>query len=285
MSTIAIIGSGVLGETLAYRLATHDCFSKVMLMDPTSHGISGKILDIQQSAAIEHFHSKVTAHDHLDVVSKAAVIVLAGPGNTPNTEWDFKSGIEILKNIFSINQRAIIICAGITHRNLVESGVAELRIPRYQLIGSAPLALQFALQAIIAVELKCSASQVSVAVLGRPPEQTVVPWTTATARGMPVSHLLDPPSFSRLKAKTPYIWPPGPYTLASATAALCAAVIKGNELRGFSCFVSLKGELNTRGRVAAVTIELNNSGVTRIVEPLLSVQERVQLETALQNNE
>ena len=284
MSNIAIIGSGILGETLAYRLATRDHFSEVMLIDPTDHGISGKTLDIQQSAAIEHFHSKITAHNHLDVVTKASVIVLAGPGNAPNTEWNFKSGIEILKKVFSINRRAIIICAGVTHRNLIESGVADLRIPRYQLIGSAPLAFQFALQAIIAVELKCSASQVSVAVLGRPPEQIVIPWTTATARGMPVSHLLDPPNFSRLKAKTPYIWPLGPYTLASATAALCTAVIRANELRGFSCFVSLKGELGVQGRVAAVTIELNSSGIIHVVEPLLSVQEQVQLDTALQKN-
>ncbi len=52
-------------------------------------------------------------------------------------------------------------------------------------------------------------------------------------------------------------------------------------MRGLSVFYVLDGELGTRGTSAAVTVELGATGVTRVLEPELTVQERVQLETAL----
>ena len=43
----------------------------------------------------------------------------------------------------------------------------------------------------------------------------------------------------------------------------------------------LNGELGARRTTAAVTVELGPGGVTRILEPALTIQEQVQLETAL----
>ena len=155
-------------------------------------------------------------------------------------------------------------------------------MPRRQVLGTAPAALQSALRAIVALELRCSAADVSLAVLGAPPERLVVPWSAATARGCPLNHLLEPPRLARLRDRARLVWPPGPYALASVTARACEAVAAGAGPRALSCFTVLDGELGVRRTTAAVTVELGPAGVARILEPALTVQEQVQLETALQ---
>ena len=280
MSIVAVIGADTLGGSIAHKLATRDRVSEVWLVD-TSSIAAGKALDIQQAAAVEHFHTRVRAHSNLSAVSNAEVIVLAGPAHVAEAGGSGESDVQLLERLFAYNRRAVIVCAGVSSRRLIARGVADLRIPRHQLIGSAPFAFQAALQAIVAVELRCSASQVSLGVLGTPPEHPVIPWSEATVRGVSIIQTLDPPRLARLRAKVPLAWPPGPYTLASTAARVCEAVISGTGLRGVPCFVVLDGELGARGTAAAVTVELGAAGVTRVTNPSLTGQERVQLQTAL----
>ena len=86
---------------------------------------------------------------------------------------------------------------------------------------------------------------------------------------------------TRLKARVPYLWPPGPYTLASAASRVCEAIVGGGSTRAFSCFVGLDRELGARHVVSALSVVLGPQGVTRILTPSLSVHERVELENAL----
>lgn len=281
MAIVAIVGAGNLGGSLAHKLASRDRVSQVQLIDTLGRIAAGKAADIQQASAVERFHTRVTAHETYDAAGDANVIVLAGPAETPDGEWTEEAGLDVAGQVSRINRRAVIICAGASHRVLVKRAVSEHRISRCRLIGSAPSAFRSALQAIVAVEVGCSASEVSLAVMGIPPHHVVVPWSEANVRGSEIGQLLDAPRLARLRDKVPRVWPPGPYALASATARVCEAIVDGAGLRSMPCFVVLDGELNTKGPSAAAMVELGATGVTRILEPSLSVQERVQLETAL----
>jgi malate/lactate dehydrogenase len=187
----------------------------------------------------------------------------------------------MLQQLGSLNRRAITICAGGDHRRLIERGVAETSLLRRRLIGSAPLALQTALRAIIAVELQCSSRDVSLAVLGAPPDRFVIPWSEASVRGVALSRLLSSQRLALLQQKIVRVWPPGPYTLAAATAQLCESVIQGTGIYGVTCYVVLDGELGVRGRAVATAVTIDASGVTSVTEPSLSVRERVLLDNAL----
>ena len=233
-----------------------------------------KVACIQNSAGAD-------VDTNLDAVSDATVIVLAGAVRTVETPGEKNNDLETLEKLQAFNRRAVVICAGVYHRRLVELGVSTLRIPRAKLIGSAATALQAALQAIVAIELRCSSSDVSLAVLGKPPNHLVVPWSAVTVRGLLLVQQISPTRFSRLKARARLVWPPGPYTLASATTRVCETIIDGSGLRGLTCFAVMNDELGARRTAAAVTVELGINGVTRILKPSLTVQERVQLETAL----
>ena len=284
VSIVAILGAGTLGGSIAHKIAARGRFDEVRLIDPDQGVAGGKALDIQQSAAIERFGTQVTAHGGLDAATGADAAVLAdgaGSAEAGNHADDVEPALDILRRLYRFNRRAVIICAGVSHRPVVERAVAELAIPRRQVIGAAPAALQSALRAIVGVELRCPPGDVSLAVLGRPPEHLVIPWSEATVRGFALSRLVAAPTLARLQAQARLVWPPGPYTLASAIARLCETAVGQAGQKGLACYTVLDGELGARNCAAAVTVELDAGGVTRIVEPSLSGQERVQLETAL----
>jgi len=85
-----------------------------------------------------------------------------------------------LKQIRSAAARATIVCAGAAHRPVVERASDELGIARGRIVGSAPHALAAALRALVALESNGSPQDVSLAVLGVPPDRIVVPWDEAT---------------------------------------------------------------------------------------------------------
>ncbi len=281
MSIVAVVGADELGGSIAHKLAGRGRCAAVRLIDPAGGIAAGKALDIRQAGPVEGFHTRVTAHDDLDAAGGADVVVLAGPADGADAGGGDEAALAALRRLRLVARHAVCVCAGVGHRGLVGRAVAELGMPRRQVLGTAPAALQSALRAIVALELRCSAADVSLAVLGAPPDRLVVPWSAATARGCPLGHLLEPPRLARLRDRARLVWPPGPYALASVTARACEAVAAGAGPRAMSCFTVLDGELGARRTVAAVTVELGPTGVTRILEPALTVQERVQLETAL----
>ena len=281
MSIVAVVGAGNLGGSLAHVLAARERAREIRLIDTADRVAAGTALDIKQAGAVERFDTSVVAHRDLRAAVGADVVVLTGPADRPETEWSDDDGLAVLQQLSSLNRRAVTVCAGSGHRQLVERGVAETSLSRHRLIGAAPYALHAALRALVAVELQCSVLDVSLAVLGAPPDRIVVPWSEASVRGVALSRLLSPRRLVLLQEKMVRMWPPGPYTLAAATARLCDAVLQGTGIYGVTCYVVLNGELGVRGKAAATTVTLDASGVTSVAEPSLSVRERVELDNAL----
>ena len=283
--TVAILGASVLGGALAHKLAGRDRVDEIRLVDPNAKVAAGTALDIQQAGSIEGCRTRVVSAGDVQAAAGAAVIVLAGFARPTALNEDENDQGEaeyaLLKQVAQLDLDAVLVCADASHRPLIERGVREMKIPRARVIGSAPGALASALRALVALEVGGSPSQVVLAVLGTPPHHTVIAWSDATVRGQALTQLLEPPRLTRLKARVPYLWPPGPYTLASAASRVCEAIAGGGSDRAFSCFVGLDRELGARHVVSALSVVLGPQGVTRILTPSLSVHERVELENAL----
>jgi malate/lactate dehydrogenase len=92
---------------------------------------------------------------------------------------------------------------------------------------------------------------------------------------------MDEPSLRRLTARIAALWPPGPYALASAAAAVVEAMA-GRSRRVASCFVAPDTASGTRARTAALPVRFNTEGIASILQPSLSVVERVALDNAMQ---
>ena len=279
MSTVAILGAGTLGGALAHTLAGRDCVRTIRLIDTAAGVASGKALDITQAGPVERFDTRVTATEHLDAVIGAAVVVLAGPADTPDDDWQGEAAGAVLAQVVAFNHRAPIVCVGASHASMVELAVGQLGIDSQKIMGTAPSALVSGLRALIALEADASPAEVLVNLVGMPPSHPVVTWSSATIGGYPLEDRLSPLQQARLDRSLERLWPPGPYALASAGAQLVAAMLTGGSRRGFASFVGDNRSGAAGIQSAGVTV--NASGVEAVLQPRLSRLEQVQLDNAL----
>jgi malate dehydrogenase len=280
MTTVCIMGAGELGGAIAHALAQRERVGRVVLIDSASRLAAGKALDIQQAGAVEGFHTRLSGTDDVARVAGCDVCVVADRSGSPPVEWKGEEGLALVRRLDEYLDRAPVVCAGATQAALLFDAVREGRLGRERLIGSAAVALEAALRAIVAMEARCSPADVGLAVLGTPPDGFVVPWSEASIGGYALDRVLTQVQLARLEARAPRLWPPGPYALGLAAARVVEALLTSSR-RAFSVLSVLGGEFGVRGRVGALPALLSPAGIAHVRVPTLNTRERVQLETAL----
>lgn len=279
MPFVAIIGSGALGGAVTHALAAGDRVPEVRLIDSEGPIARGKALDITQSAAIDHFATRIAAADAIEAAAGASVVIIADAA-VGSAEHSGEPGLALLRRLAAIGDRTPIVCAGAGQRELIARAVTELQMPPSRIIGSAPMALESALRALAAVAMDGSGVEISLRLVGVPPRSAVVAWEESAVAGQPLSGDLPAHVIAGLTARIPALWPPGPYALGAACARTVEAIAAGSRKR-FTCFVAMDaGPL--RAAVTAMPVELNQEGVRRILRPALTRQERTLLENALE---
>jgi hypothetical protein len=291
MAVVAIFGAGDLGGTLASTLAGRERVRELRLIDRATGVAAGKALDILQACPIESSSIRIQASGDLAAAEHASVIVLADEVGPPIAEWQGEAALTMVRRIRERNARAPIVCAGVTQAWLIARAVDELGVPASAIVGSAPFALAAAVRAMVALELNGSPQDVSLTLAGLPPTQIVVPWQTASVQGVALETLLDPIRLRRLEARLRYLWPPGPYALASAAARFAEGLIDGarGTFVGFSAAAPSDdrgagaggGSGGTGAAVAARPLRLDRGAVRALDLPELSGSQRLTLDAVL----
>lgn len=279
MQDVAIIGAGELGGAVAHVLARRDLVRSIRLIDETGRVAAGKALDIAQAAPVEGFATELSGSTDVSTAAGAAVVILAD--RVGGGEWQSEEAWLLLRRLTETAANAVILCAGAFQRELVDRGVRELHIRRERLLGSAPEALAGGVRALAALAVNGSPRDVSLSVLGVPPDQIVIPWADATIAGFALTRLVDDPARRRLGARVTALWPPGPHALATA-ATLVVELMAGRSRRIASCFVAPDTSSGTRTRTAALPVRLGSSGIVDVLMPTLSVVEQIALDNAMQ---
>ncbi len=280
MATVCIIGAGDVGGAAAHALARGERVSRVLLVDADGKAASGKALDIQQSGAVDRFHVRLDGTDDVSRVAGSTVCIVADRFGRPSSEWQGDDGLAMMTRLASYAGDAPIVFAGASQAELLRAGARESHIPRERLIGSAPEALIAAVRAMVAMEARCSPSEVDLTVLGAPPSGFVVPWSEASIGGYTLERVLSQVQLTRIEARAARLWPPGPFALGLAAARVAEALVRDSR-RAFSVLMVLSGEFGVRGRVGALPVNLSPAGIAGIRVPTLNTRERVRLETAL----
>jgi malate dehydrogenase len=279
MSTVAVFGAGDIGAACAQALASRDRARRILLIDSGGTAAAGKALDIQQAGAIARFHTQLEATADETRAIGCAVVVVADRVATGSPEWLGEEAIALVRRV-AASSDAPIVFAGALQTGIMRSASQELRIGARRLIGSATDAFSSAVSAIVAMEARCSPTDVSVAVLGTPPDAFVIPWSEASIGGYALERTVSQVQLRRLEARTARLWPPGPYALGAAAARVVEGILEAAR-RSFNILTVLEGEFGVRERVAAVPALLGPHGVASVRTPLLNRREQVQLDTAL----
>ena len=278
MATVAIIGAGALGGALAHALAGRSRVNEVRLIDPEGRIAEGKALDILQSSPVEQFSTRVTAATSLAAAAGADAIVLADLIAGGEVAGD--AGLAVLRQVARLDADAPLLFAGGLQRDLMALTLAELHVPPGRVLGSAPLALEAAVRALTAAMIDVSPTDISIGIAGVPPRDAVIGWEAATAFHQPIAGVLAAHHMSAISSRLPALWPPGPYTLASAAARVAEALVHGSRRR-YTCFAAVDRPGPGRNVVAAVPVEIRAGRIARLHAPALSRHELTAFENGL----
>lgn len=280
MITVAIVGAGDIGGATALALATHDHVGRVVLIDNKGDAAAGKALDIQQSGAVDGFHTRLQGTaDETRVIGCSVCVIADRLGVTP-AEWQDDDGLGLVARIDRYLAGAPIVFAGAGQTDLLAKAANELHVPRARLIGSSPEAFASAIKAIVALEARCSPREVMLTVLGRPSKGFVVPWSEASVGGLALPGVLSQARIARIEARANQLWPPGPNTLGAAAAAVTEAILRTSR-RSFSVLTWLEGEFGIRRGAGILPVRLGAGGIAGVKTLNLASREQVQIQTAL----
>jgi malate dehydrogenase len=286
MHEVAIVGAGELGGLIAHALARRNASAVVRLIDGHARVAEGKTLDIGQAAAVEGFATAVAGATGLSAASGADVIVIADSAapaaiaGTATEDWHGDAGVSLIRQANAIAPRALFLCAGTRHRQLVERSVRELHIPRTRMLGSACEAFVSAATAIVALELDVSPRDVTISILGVPPERIVIAWEDASVAGHALTGMVSEPIRRQLTRRIGALWPVGPHALAAGVCKVVDAV-SGYSRRPVTCFIAPDDQAGLRMRAAALPVRFAAGGIAEVVMPRLSAVEQTALENAM----
>ena len=275
-----ILGAGDIGGALARQLAALDVVGRIVIVDDLAGVAAGKALDVAQSAPVDGYHTTMSGTADVAAVVGAVAVIIADSAAAPVTEWKDEGGLALIRRVAGLNQLAPIICAGALQATLVERGVNELGISRMRLFGSAPEGLRSAVTAIVALEANAAPQDISLSVLGRPPQQIIVPWDEASIAGRTATEVLSAAQLARLDARIARLWPPGPYALGSAAARMVRTALTRTP-RVHAALVAVTRDEGSPGRSAMMPVTLAPGGIAALVAPALSSRDRVRFETSM----
>ena len=277
MSTVAVIGAGPIGASIAHTLARRARVRDVRLIDGASSVAAGKALDIKQAGPVEGYDTRVSGDGEVLAAVGAGVIVIAD--SHESGEWEGERGLAVVRQLVTAGATGPFVFAGPTQTWLMEAAVRELGVAADRVAGTAAAALTGAVRALVALEVSGSGADVALVVAGRPPA-FVVAWSSATIGGSLITEHVLPHRLAAISQQLKGLWPTGPYAIASATAPVIEGLLTGSRAR-VPAVVIVDGELGMRNRAALLPVTLGNGRVLARHKPSLSQQEHVEFMNAL----
>lgn len=286
---IVVLGAGNIGGSLAQRLAEMDIAAEVTLVDIVDGLPQGKALDLQESAPILGFSTRVTGSTDLAALKGADIVVeTAGLARKPGM-----SRSDLLeKNATILRGHALAVrqhCPGavvqvvtnpvdvMTYWFRRESGLPSARV-----FGESGTLDTARFRTFVALELNVAPRDVTGFVLGTHGD-TMVPLLSLTSvAGVPLTQLVNPARLAQIVERTKKgggeiveLLKMGSayYAPAAAQAELVQAVAR-DEHRLVSVTAHLDGEFGLRDLCLGVPVMLGRSGVEKVVEVPLTPDER-----------
>ncbi|WP_019591598.1 malate dehydrogenase [Thioalkalivibrio sp. ALE20] len=296
MQKIAIVGAGRVGESTAQFLARRDLAREIALLDVHEGTAAGAALDIQETAPLLGFDTRLTGSHEADVIAGAElVIITAGlprkPGMSRSDVLDKNVAIldEILDQVrrHAPDSRLLVVSNPVdvlTWRAAQQTGWSRDRI-----MGQAGVLDTSRMAAFIALETGLSVHDIQALVLGGHGDAMVPLLRYSHVNGIPLDRFLDRETLDSIVERTRH---GGAEILAlkqtsSAYAAPAAAIAEMVEAialdrrRVLPTVALLDGEYGQRDVATGVPCILGQGGMERIVELDLQADEQADLERSI----
>ena len=290
---LTVVGAGYVGSTCAHLAALKDLAPEICLIDIAEGRAEGIALDMNQSAAIEGFSSRIVGtSDPRATYDSDVFIVTAGLPRKPGMsrsdllEVNGKVMHSVAEYIRAGSPDAIVIVV----TNPLDSMVTLMRhclgFPARRVIGMAGVLDAARFSWFISEATGAAVQDVDAMVLGAHGDSMVPMPDRCTVNGVGVLDLVDRDAVDAMAErtkkgggeivkllKTGSAW----YAPASASVAMAASILR-DEKRLLPCACMLNGEFGLENLYMGVPAILGREGVERIVELPLRTEARALLQ-------
>lgn len=296
LGKVVVIGAGMVGGSLAQRLAESDLAAEVVLVDIIDGMPQGKALDIQESAPILEFATKVTGSTSMDAVAGADVIVeTAGLARKPGM-----SRSDLLeKNAAIVKGHAEAVKAKAPNAIVqVVTNPVDVMTHYFRKVSGLPPAHVFGesgtldtarFRTFVADALKVAPRDVTGFVLGTHGD-TMVPLLSLTSvAGVPLTKLLPAETLQKIVVRTQkgggeivnLLKSGSAYYAPSASQLEIVEAIARNEHRLLPVTAHLNGEFGEKDLYIGVPAVIGRGGVEKVVEVELSPSEKTAFDASV----
>ncbi len=277
---VTVIGAGNVGATVADCVARKDMVDEVVLVDIVDGMPQGKALDMQESAPIHLFDTRIVGTNGYDDTAGSDICVItAGLARKPGMSRDdlLSKNAEIVRSVteefVSRSPNAVLIVVSnpldvMTYVAYMTSGFPSKRV-----LGMAGVLDTARYRAFIAMELGVSVRDIQALLLGGHGDSMVPLPRYTTIGGIPLPDLMEQSKIDEIVARTKggggeivklmgtSAW----YAPGAAAAEMVEAVVKDSG-RVLPCAAWLNGEYGLNDLFIGVPVRLGRGGAEEIIE-------------------
>jgi malate dehydrogenase len=285
MRKITIVGAGRVGESTAHNLAKAELCREIMLIDIVEGMPQGVALDIQESAPVFEFDTKLSGSNDLAAMADSQmVIVTAGiprkPGMSRSDVLDTNIAVVngIVDSMLKVAPQAMLLMVTNPVDVLTYAAAKRSRWSRNRVFGMAGVLDSARMASFIAMETGFSVRDISAMVLGGHGD-TMVPMTRyTTINGIPIAHFLEPERIERIVKRTreggaeilALRKTGSAYDAPAAAVASMVDAISRNRRQILPAVAMLQGEYGLDDICMGVPVVFGEQGLERVIELSLS---------------
>jgi malate dehydrogenase len=290
---ITVVGAGYVGATCAHLAALKNLASQIVLIDVIEGRPQGIALDMNQSAAVEGFSSKIVGtNDPAATYGSDLFIVTAGVPRKPGMsrsdllQVNAKIVTTVSEYIRNGSPDAYVIVVTNPLDSMVHLARVKTGFPGQRVVGMAGVLDSARFSWFIAEATKASVQDVDAMVLGAHGDSMVPMAQYCTVNGVQLEDLVPAGDIDKMATrtknggaeivnllKTGSAW----YAPASSSVAMAASMLL-DQKRMLPCACFLNGQYGFEGIYMGVPAILGANGVEKIVEVPLDSNSRAQMQ-------
>jgi len=296
MSKVTVVGAGNVGATCANVLAFNKIADEIVMLDVKEGVSEGKAMDMNQTAQLLAFSSKITGvtNDYAATANSDVVVITSGiprkPGMTREELIGVNAGIvkSVAENILKYSPDTILVIISNPMDTMTYLSSKVTGLSKNKVIGMGGALDSSRFKYYLSQALGANPNEVEGMVIGGHGDTTMIPVTRlATYKGIPVSELLDKETLDKVVADTMVggatltgllgtsAW----YAPGAAGAAVVEAVLH-DQKKVIPCCVSLEGEYGQNDICIGVPVVLGRKGWEKIIDLKLTDEEKAKFEAS-----
>jgi L-lactate dehydrogenase len=289
-NTIAIIGAGNVGSTIAYTLVMKNVSSDVLLVDIDKDKCLGEAMDIENTLPFSR-SSSVRMGTPEEAGQADIIVITAGRGGMKEgeTRIDFlKTNEKILKSIITglepIKKDAILLVVSNPVDILTSLAQKISSLPKNQVIGSGTILDTNRLKGVLGKKFSVHPLSVDVCILGEHGESQVVSWSTANISGTPLNIIGEMSAEEKQKISAAVTQEAREvvarkgatyYGIASCVCEICANILSDQKQ-----VMTVSSYHEEHGVVFSLPTVLGRGGVEKVLPVVLDEDERGKIESS-----